>query len=180
MGKTTSDIFETMANVSKVLDRMVLPEPMSELDALALNDTLLGTLRKAYLDARGARKAAESEYGYDDGMTEMAMLVEDSAWCAMQTRYLEVRDEKGAAERAARAIALDQRRKQNEQECAEREEKMRLYRFLDMLRAQARHANEGDSMMLFVLAMAMLSRGMRDNVLPMPSNASMRFNLSAA
>lgn len=66
-------------------------KPMSELEAFASLDPLLSSLRKEYLDAKSQRAQALREYGAGDAMSEMAEWAEDSAWCAMQTRYMELR-----------------------------------------------------------------------------------------
>lgn len=64
---------------------------MDELEAFACHDELLCSLRKQYIDAKDHHRRAVKEYGRHDGMTDMAMMMEDSAWCAMQTRYMELR-----------------------------------------------------------------------------------------
>ena len=66
-------------------------KPMSELEAFASLDPLLSSLRKDYLDTKSQRAQALREYGAGDAMVEMAEWAEDSAWCAMQTRYMELR-----------------------------------------------------------------------------------------
>lgn len=42
--------------------------------------------------------------GHDDPMAEMAAEAEDSAWCRMQTRYLELRSERQLMARAQRLM----------------------------------------------------------------------------
>ncbi len=64
---------------------------LSEFEAFSALDPLLADLQKQYLDAKGQRLQAVREFGNDDAMTEMASYNEDSAWCAVQTRYMEVR-----------------------------------------------------------------------------------------
>lgn len=71
-----------------------LQEPLTEIQAFAALDPLLAGLQKEYLDARAIRLKSQQDYGLDDAMTDMAQWSEDSAWCAMQTRYLEVRDDR--------------------------------------------------------------------------------------
>lgn len=64
---------------------------LTELQAFQILDPLLARLHKEYLDAKDHRAKAIKDFGQDDPMTDMAMLVEDSAWCAMQARYMELR-----------------------------------------------------------------------------------------
>lgn len=66
-------------------------EPLSELQAFLHIDSLLAHLQKDYLDAKAQRKELQSLNGKDDPMVEIALDMEDSAWCAMQARYIEIR-----------------------------------------------------------------------------------------
>ena len=78
----------------------VMASALSELDAFVNLDPLLADLNKQYRDARANCAQAEAEFGADDPMAEMALLVQDSAWCAMQTRYMELRAEREMMARA--------------------------------------------------------------------------------
>lgn len=66
-------------------------KPLSELEAFSQLDELLDDLNKQYLDAKAYCQQLVAQFGKDDAMVNVAMDMEDSAWCAMQTRYLEVR-----------------------------------------------------------------------------------------
>ena len=79
-------------------------EPLSELNAFIQMDGLLASLHKDYLDAKAQRIELVALYGDDDAMAEVAIDMEDSAWCAMQTRYLEVREQREMMERAQRLM----------------------------------------------------------------------------
>lgn len=97
-----------MNEVSARLDRAPVKQPhiiqhhdgLDEMQALMALDPLLAGLHKQYLDAKASRLQARSEFGADDGMTEMAAMMEDSAWCSMQTRYMEVRADRRLREQA--------------------------------------------------------------------------------
>ncbi|HPF78182.1 MAG TPA: hypothetical protein PLF01_02720 [Alphaproteobacteria bacterium] len=80
------------------------PQPLSELEAFMQMDTLLANLNKQYLEAKQQRKELVALNGADDAMAEVAMDMEDSAWCAMQTRYLELRQERELMEKAQRLM----------------------------------------------------------------------------
>lgn len=79
-------------------------QPLSELEAFVQMDGLLGSLQKDYLDAKAQRVELVALHGDSDAMAEVAMDMEDSAWCAMQTRYLELRAEREIMERAQRLM----------------------------------------------------------------------------
>ncbi len=68
------------------------PQKFTEIEGFAVIDDILGALRKEYLNARRYRKDLSQTQQSDDAMLEMAIDMEDSVWCAMQTRYLELRD----------------------------------------------------------------------------------------
>ncbi len=94
MGNTVN-LQDIMNDVARALDSAVAADfvpsnPASEFDAFLRLDPLLASLNKEYLDAAQIRKQAQHDFGMDDAMTEIAMLTEDSAWCAVQTRYIEL------------------------------------------------------------------------------------------
>lgn len=78
--------------------------PLSELDAFIQIDSLLASLQKDYLEAKSQRIELVAIYGSEDAMVEVMMDMEDSAWCAMQTLYLELREERELMERAQRLM----------------------------------------------------------------------------
>ncbi len=93
---TDRNLHEVLNEVSRNLDRATpvfaaQPKALDELQAFVSLDPLLAGLHKQYQDARQQRMQSVKEYGKGDGMTDMASILEDSAWCAMQTRYMEVR-----------------------------------------------------------------------------------------
>lgn len=102
---------EIMNAVSAHLDVMLdaapaaRPQALSELDAFIGLDPLLSALNKDYLDARSAHQSACRDFGSDDGMTSMAAVMMDSAWCAVQTRYMELRADRAMMARAQKAMA---------------------------------------------------------------------------
>ena len=63
--------------------------PLKDFDAFIALDDCMAALHKDYLTARAQRLALQKQYGADDAMTEMAMDAEESAWAALQTRYIE-------------------------------------------------------------------------------------------
>lgn len=78
--------------------------PLSELAAFLQMDNLLASLNKDYLEAKSQRIELVALYGSDDAMVEVAMDMEDSSWCAMQTRYIELREDRELIERAQRMM----------------------------------------------------------------------------
>lgn len=129
---------------------------LSEMDAFMLLDPLLASLNKEYLDAKHNRLRAEKDYGSGDGMTELAALLEDSAWCAMQTRYMEVRSERAMMAKAqdlmeeSRVEELRLAKKERERDALQAFEAMQLF---TRMRA-TREKNYADFwLMLFMLHM---------------------------
>ena len=80
------------------------PKTLSELDAFICIDYLLADLNKQYLEAKSYRQELVALHGADDAMAEVAIDMEDSAWCAMQTRYIELRRRRDLMERAQRMM----------------------------------------------------------------------------
>lgn len=129
---------------------------LSEMDAFMLLDPLLASLNKEYLDAKHNRLRAAKDYGSGDGMTELAALLEDSAWCAMQTRYMEVRSERAMMAKAqdlmeeSRVEELRLAKKERERDALQAFEAMQLF---TRMRA-TREKNYADFwLMLFMLHM---------------------------
>lgn len=79
--------------------------PLTEMEAFIHIDGLLAGLNKQYMEAKNTRQELASTFGNDDAVTEVALDMEDSAWCAMQTRYLELRDQRELMARAQRLMA---------------------------------------------------------------------------
>jgi hypothetical protein len=125
-----------MNDVSRRLDgltpisRSPRYEGLSEIEAFMTIDPLLADLNKHYLDAKANRIKAVKDFGAGDGMTEMAILYEDSAWCAVQTRYMELRTERQLMAQAQQMME-EKRREEASEEKAERKRKA-LQMFEDM------------------------------------------------
>ena len=119
--------------------------PIDELDAFAQTDPLLASLQKQYRDARDSRLRAMAEYGTSDGMTELAALSEDSAWCAMQTRYLELRASKETMMRAVDFITQTKAQVERDRESRQRS---KILDFLSMVQT-ARLCGDDGSALIF-------------------------------
>lgn len=65
--------------------------PLSEIDAFMQLDSLLAQLHKQYLEAKLHRQDLVKASGPNDPMSEIAIDMEDSAYCAFQTRFIEMR-----------------------------------------------------------------------------------------
>ncbi len=130
-------LLDIMNEVSARLDRgPVQTTPariLDEMQAFMQLDPLLADLHKQYMDAKGTRIQAEKEFGRGDGMTDMAMMMEDSAWCAMQTRYMEVRNDRRLMAQAQELIEESRledeyrRKKEKEREALRIFEMLQLY-----------------------------------------------------
>lgn len=106
---------------------------LDELQAFVILDPLLASLYKQYQDARQHRAQAAKDFGRQDGMTDMASILEDSAWCAMQTRYMEmraIRSMMAQAQKIREETRLEEERllqEKKEREAREALEQMQLF-----------------------------------------------------
>lgn len=134
------NLHDVMNDVSARLERRGptprrLPrgEIISELQAFAACDSLLFELHKQYLDAKTTRLQSEKDFGSDDGMTDMAMVEEDSAWCAMQTRYMELREDRALMVKVQSLITESIREEQRLAREAREEDAQRFFYQMDIL-----------------------------------------------
>lgn len=118
-------LHDVMNEVCRQLDRAPVEKPcrpvcdsVAEIDIFIRFDPLLCDLQCQYKNARAHRRRHEKDFGKDDPMADIARDIEDSAWCAMQTRYMEVRADRAlmqkvqSAQRSEREAA--ERKKSNE------------------------------------------------------------------
>ena len=116
MSKSLNSLMNEMARTESAMSRIkprrphVHMKPLSEIEAFILLDDTLENLNKQYLNAKRQANDLVNLNGADDAMADIARDMEDSAWCAMQTRYLELR-----AERNIMARAQDMMRRRNKQ-----------------------------------------------------------------
>lgn len=180
-------LLDIMNEVSARLDQQVASapvrtsvsrnyKPMDEIQAFMHLDPLLADLNKQYLDAKSSRLQAEREYGRGDGMTDMAAMMEDSAWCAMQTRYMELRANRGLMSQAR--DLMDKDRLEEEERTRKEKEKAALnYMHQMQMFARMREASRNDAAGWWIIAMIYFSQ-------PAPlfreHHASYRFNRLAA
>jgi hypothetical protein len=111
----------------------VAPPVLTELQAFLLIDPLLVRLHKEYLDAKDTRCKSEKDFGKDDPMTDMALLIEDSAWCAMQTRYMEVRADRNLMAKAQSLMEEERAKEKIRKDREKAAEAVRLYNVMEML-----------------------------------------------
>jgi len=96
-----NDIAGRLDAIDPVQENRLTREPISELEAFITLDPLLAHLNKQYQDIKQNRNCTQSDAF--SALNEVAEEQEDSAWCAMQTRYLELRQD-GMLMRKARQI----------------------------------------------------------------------------
>ncbi len=126
-------------DVSKRLDAFqeeeapVTQDLMSELDVFARLDPLLGDLQKQYRNAQLTRRQQEKQFGHDSAMADVALEAQDSAWCAMQTRYMEVRKDRSLMHKVQSILhrqkqeQLQQQEEKLQTERTHKAEQLRLY-----------------------------------------------------
>ena len=108
-------------------------KPLSEMDALVSQDDLLAHLHKEFLNAKGSFDRLMRENGADDAMTEVAADMMDSAWCAMQTRMMEVRANGAVMAQAQAMMQASMRQMKETQEQQEQKKALALYHKMQML-----------------------------------------------
>lgn len=77
-------------------------DPLSEVGLYITSDRLLADLYRQYLEAQRNYINSIQDHGKDSPMTEIASDMSESAFCAMETRLIELREEEGMAERVLR------------------------------------------------------------------------------
>ena len=116
-------------------------DPLSEIEAFIQIDSLLAQLHKQYIEAKMQRIELNAANGQSDPMAEIAMDMEDSAYCAFQTRYIELRqmrDLMAKAQRLMRESAEDVQREKNK----EREKEFRNFIMLSKMNAKLQEENK--------------------------------------
>lgn len=136
--------------------------PLSELDALVSQDELLAHLQKEFLNAKASYDRLLRENGADDAMTEVAADMVDSAWCAMQTRMMEVRANGAVMARAQSMMQASKNKIQKNIEDKKKKRALELFHKMQMLqyinKARIQKENRKDKIhfleMVFVLMMS--------------------------
>jgi hypothetical protein len=143
-------------------------------------DPLLADLHKRYLDAKATRIQAHKEYGAGDGMGEMTAMMEDSAWCAMQTRYMELRTNRNLMKQARELMEASRREEEEHARSEKQREALSMLDQLQMLvsmrQTQAAREKHSVEWMLFLVFMI----GGQNKTLFRNHHATYRFNLLAA
>ena len=131
-------------------------DPMSELDAFIAIDPTLAGLNKEYLEARDYRRELVRINGCDDPMAEVAADMEDSSWCAMQTRYLMLRERRELMEQAQRLMRQSEEKIELE---IEEKKKKRIDDILQWTRSLEfmRKNNKADPILEWALVIMMFS-----------------------
>ncbi len=74
-------------------------DPLSEIGLYITNDRLLADLYRQYLESQKHYITSIQTHGKDAPMTEIASDMSESAFCAMETRLIELREEESLAQR---------------------------------------------------------------------------------
>jgi hypothetical protein len=176
------DIFSIFDEVSCVLQDvekgvplLADAKPRSELDYFAKYDPLLSDLMKEHKDACGYRAMSAKQYGKADGMTDMAAIAEDSAWCAVQTRYLELRGDRALMKAVQSEMAADQAAEQKTLKDAAQNKLLQQYRLMQMAGTLRKDSKIESGFEWLLLLLSFM-----DGVAFFRSGPSYRFNAMAA
>lgn len=154
---------DVMNTVARQLDAMH-PHPshaprniLTELEIFASIDPLLGDLQRQYKDARYIRRTQEKMFGPDDPMGDVARDAEDSAWCAMQTRHMEVRADRDMM-RQVQAIQHEQREdERRERERVDNRARLDTYYQADMM-ARMKQRTKTPSLFEWLVVLWLMNR----------------------
>lgn len=124
---------------------------MTELQAFIALDPLLADLNKQYLDAKANRIQSEKDFGRGDGMCDMAAILEDSAWCAMQARYMEVRGNRILMASAQKMMDEDRRFEEEQAEAEKKREALKTFLYLQSLMRMREKAEHDSGWWIMVL-----------------------------
>lgn len=116
----------------------ITQKPVSELQAFIHLDPTLASLHKQYLDAKAQYESLIAAHGKDDAMAEIAADMMDSAWCAMQTRLLEVRAEPHLMQEAQAMMRLSIKMIEEKHEKEKKKEALALFHKLQILKRMER------------------------------------------
>lgn len=110
-----------------------MPKIISEMDAFVSLDPLLAQLNRSYEDAKSNRLSLSKAHGVNDPMVEIALEMEDSAWCMMQTRFLEVRADRGLMRQAQSLMRNSENLVEAVKEKKQKEKAIEVFQFYKML-----------------------------------------------
>jgi hypothetical protein len=133
-------------------------EPLSELEAFAQLDPTLAGLNKEYLEAKDYRQELVRLNGADDPMAEVAADMEDSNWCAMQTRYLELRERREMMAQAQRLMRASEEKIEKEIEERKTAQSMRFLEWAKSIE-RIRKAQKSDPILEWACALMILFPG---------------------
>jgi hypothetical protein len=152
-------------------------EPLSEMDAFAQLDPLLAQLHKDYIDARAMRSQAVREYGADDAMTEMAAYTEDSAWCAMQTRYMELRADRAMMAKAQMTMREEEELLERQKREEQQDRALKFYRQMEAQQEYLKSKKHNAAEVAFYYMLLMILPG---SIFDMFPRTAQSFNRLAA
>jgi hypothetical protein len=135
---SAGDIFKSCKQTIGTLD---------EFGAFLMLDALLADLQKQYLDAKSNHAKAVKEYGPGEPMTDMAAWMEDSAWCAVQTRYMELRADRVLMAKAQTMVRADQAEGQDKEEKTQKAEALKIAQMMQLYESMRPQRKDNDAAM---------------------------------
>lgn len=151
---------DVMNEVSRGLDtesyRRPKPCAKSDFDILLGCDPLLSRLHKDHCDARANREQAEKDFGIGDDMTRLIADMEDSAWCAMQTRYLELRADRDLMQKIQAELKALRDEEERLERAEQEKEAMRFFNHVQMLIRLRQNRKEASDVLLWALVLLSL------------------------
>lgn len=109
-------------------------KPITELQAFIQLDPVLASLHKQFLEAKAQHAALVSANGKNDAMAEVAADMMDSAWCAMQTRFIEVRADRQMMQEAQAMMRLSIKMIEEKRDKDKSKEALKLFQKMELLK----------------------------------------------
>ena len=113
---------EQRLDTIRVFDKDAKPvalDPLSEVGLYLSNDRLLAELYRQYLEAQRNYVTSLKQHGADSAMTEIALDMSESSFCAMETRLIELRHQEEMKAKVERV--QKKQREEYEQEMQKRQ-----------------------------------------------------------
>lgn len=151
---------EMMRRLDKIQPTARVNRAITEIEAYAAVDPLMGTLYKQYLEARTTRDKAVKAHGKNAPMSEIAADLADSAHCAVETRLIELRSDTNMCCLAMRYIKLSGRESYEKKRKEELAYRKKLNDMYDRDETAKRAKKAAEDSMFFVLALLVILQQM--------------------
>jgi|MDSW01.1.fsa_nt_gb hypothetical protein len=151
----TLEVFDTSAPTVSL-------DPLSEVGLYISRDKLLADLYRQYLEAQRNYIISVKRHGAQDAMTEIAQYTADSAYCAMETRLIELRGNPEMQVQIERVQKKQRAAYESDMKKRQEEYARRGITQPDGISQQTRHkeTNKSSNMLWFMFMISMMEQEM--------------------